>query len=154
MFSEKIRMLRQERKMSQPAVAAEMGLSMRGYQNLELGAVPRYSSLLCVANFYNVSADWLMGRTEKRETQSKSPILNQQETVAMTFAEKIRMLRIERNLSQTAAGEGMGLSMRGLQDIELGKLPRYESLLRIADFYDVSIDWLVGRTERRDAHRL
>ena len=95
-----------------------------------------------------------MGRTEERETQSKSPILNQQETVAMTFAEKIRMLRIERNLSQTAAGEGMGLSMRGLQDIELGKLPRYESLLRIADFYDVSIDWLMGRTERRDAHRL
>ena len=58
-FSEKL-------NMSQPAVAAEMGLSMRGYQNLELGTEPRYSSLLRVAEFYDVSVDWLMGRTENR----------------------------------------------------------------------------------------
>ena len=66
-FAEKIRMLRTERNMTQPVVAAEMGLSMRGYQNLELGTEPRYSSLLRVADYYNVSVDWLMGRTEKRE---------------------------------------------------------------------------------------
>lgn len=65
-FSEKIKMLRKELRMSQPAVAAEMGLSMRGYQNLELGTEPRYSSLLRVAEFYDVSVDWLMGRTENR----------------------------------------------------------------------------------------
>ena len=66
-FSDKIRRLRKERKMSQPAVAAEMGLSMRGYQNLELGTETRYTSLLRVAEFYDVSVDWLMGRTENRD---------------------------------------------------------------------------------------
>lgn len=66
-FAEKIRMLRKERNVTQPVAAAEMGLSMRGYQNLELGTEPRYSSLLRVADYYNVSVDWLMGRTEKRE---------------------------------------------------------------------------------------
>lgn len=66
-FAEKIRMLREERNVTQPVAAAEMGLSMRGYQNLELGTEPRYSSLLRVADYYNVSVDWLMGRTEKRE---------------------------------------------------------------------------------------
>ena len=65
-FSEKLKMLRKELHMYQPAVAAEMGLSMRGYQNLELGTEPRYSSLLRVAEFYDVSVDWLMGRTENR----------------------------------------------------------------------------------------
>ncbi len=65
-FAEKLKMLRKELRMSQPAVAAEMGLSMRGYQNLELGTEPRYSSLLRVAEFYDVSVDWLMGRTENR----------------------------------------------------------------------------------------
>lgn len=65
-LSDKIKMLRKELRMSQPAVAAEMGLSMRGYQNLELGTEPRYSSLLHVADFYDVSVDWLMGRTENR----------------------------------------------------------------------------------------
>ena len=65
-FTEKNRMLRKERAMSQPSVASEMGLSMRGYQNIELGTEPRYSSLLRIAEFYDVSVDWLMGRTENR----------------------------------------------------------------------------------------
>ena len=65
-FSEKIKMLRKELRMSQPAAAAEMGLSMRGYQNIELGTEPRYSSLLRIADYYDVSVDWLMGRTENR----------------------------------------------------------------------------------------
>ncbi len=65
-LSEKIKMLRKELNMSQPAVAKKMGLTMRGYQNIELGADPRYSSLLRIAEFYDVSVDWLMGRTENR----------------------------------------------------------------------------------------
>ena len=40
------------------------GLSARGYQDLELGAKPRYDALLHIADFYGVSADWLMGRTD------------------------------------------------------------------------------------------
>lgn len=70
-FFEKIRMLRKERHMSQPAVAAEMGISMRGYQNIELGTEPRYGSLLRIADYYDVSVDWLMGRTEDRDAHRK-----------------------------------------------------------------------------------
>ena len=47
----------------------------------------------------------------------------------------------------------MGLSMRGYQDLELGKMPRYETLRCVADYYDVSVDWLMGRTENRNAHK-
>ncbi len=34
-----------------------------------------------------------------------------------------------------------------------GHLPNYRSLLQIADFYDVSVDWLMGRTDRREVNR-
>ena len=71
----------------------------------------------------------------------------------MDFTEKIRMLRSERGISQPAAAAQMGLSMRGYQNIELGTEPRYLSILKIADYYDVSVDWLMGRTENRNAHR-
>lgn len=71
----------------------------------------------------------------------------------MTFAEKIRMLRSERNMSQPAVAKAMGLSMRGYQNLELGTEPRYSSLLRVAEFYDVSVDWLMGRTEKREVNR-
>lgn len=71
----------------------------------------------------------------------------------MEFCEKIRMLRNELHMSQPAVAAEIGISARGYQDMELGTLPRYEKLLRIADYYDVSVDWLMGRTENRHAHR-
>ncbi len=69
------------------------------------------------------------------------------------FAEKIRLLRNERNMTQTQVGAQVGLTMRGYQNIELGSEPRYSSIFRIAEYYDVSVDWLMGRTEDRYAHR-
>ena len=71
----------------------------------------------------------------------------------MKLSEKIRMLRTELSMSQPAVAKEMGLTMRGYQNIELGSEPRYNSLLRIAEFYDLSVDWLMGRTENRYAHR-
>lgn len=67
MFSERIRILRNEKRLTQAVVAAHIGLSARGYQDLELGATPRGDTLLAIADFYNVSMDWLMGRTDVRE---------------------------------------------------------------------------------------
>lgn len=67
MFAEKIRALRKERKLSQAEVAKEAGMSARGYQDLELGAKPGFDNLLHIADFFDVSADWLMGRTDIRE---------------------------------------------------------------------------------------
>ena len=69
------------------------------------------------------------------------------------FSEKIRQLRKERHLTQAQVAQEVGLSARGYQDLELGAKPRYEALLHIADFYDVSVDWLMGRTDNPHAHR-
>ena len=69
------------------------------------------------------------------------------------FAEKIRLLRSERHLTQADVAEQVGLSARGYQDLELGAKTRYDALLRIADFFGVSVDWLMGRTENRSLTR-
>ena len=66
------------------------------------------------------------------------------------FSERIRMLRNEANLTQAQAAQKVGLSPRGYQDLELGANPRGDTLLSIADFYGVSIDWLMGRTDVRE----
>ena len=69
------------------------------------------------------------------------------------FSEKIRQLRKDRHLTQAEVAKEVGLSARGYQDLELGAQPRYDALLHIADFYDVSVDWLMGRTDNPHAHR-
>ena len=67
MFSERIRILRKERGLTQVEVAKAVEMSARGYQDLELGVMPRSNKLLAIAEFYQVSIDWLMGRTDQRE---------------------------------------------------------------------------------------
>ena len=69
------------------------------------------------------------------------------------FSEKIRQLRKDRHLTQAEVAKEVGLSARGYQDLELGAKPRYDALLHIADFYDVSVVWLMGRTDNPHAHR-
>lgn len=73
MFSERIRLLRNERHLTQADVARAVGLSTRGYQDLELGATPRGDTLLAIGEFYQVSLDWLMGRTDVREVARPIP---------------------------------------------------------------------------------
>ena len=45
------------------------------------------------------------------------------------------------------------MSMRGYQDLELGAKPTFDNLLHIADFYDVSVDWLMDRTDNPAINR-
>ena len=69
------------------------------------------------------------------------------------FSEKIRQLRKDRHLTQAEVAKEVGLSARGYQDLELGAKPGFDNLLHIADFYDVSVEWLMGRTDNPHAHR-
>lgn len=69
------------------------------------------------------------------------------------FSDRIRLLRDERHLTQAQAAQAVGLSTRGYQDLELGATPRGDTLVSIAEFYQVSIDWLMGRTDRREVNR-
>ncbi|WP_458256161.1 helix-turn-helix domain-containing protein [Dysosmobacter welbionis] len=69
------------------------------------------------------------------------------------FSEKIRQLRKDRHLTQAEVAKEVDLSARGYQDLELGAKPGFDNLLHIADFYDVSVDWLMGRTDNPHAHR-
>lgn len=66
-FNERIRLLRTEHDLTQAQVAAEAGITLRAYQRMEADSKPHYDTLLKLADFYAVSTDWLMGRTERRE---------------------------------------------------------------------------------------
>ncbi len=67
-FNDRIKILRAERRLTQDSVAKAMDMPVRSYQRLEMdGAKTHYDTLMKIANFYDVSVDWLMGRTDKRE---------------------------------------------------------------------------------------
>ena len=64
------------------------------------------------------------------------------------IGERIRALRESVRLSQTKIAKEFGTSQSGLARYELGEAtPPPEILLKYADYFDVSMDYLFGRTD-------
>lgn len=71
-LAERLVNLRSERKLSRREVAAATGITERTYQRYENAERdPSAPVLLALADYYNVSADYLLGRTDQQESYSQ-----------------------------------------------------------------------------------
>ena len=69
----------------------------------------------------------------------------------MKLPERMKELRLERHLKQEEAAAALGLSMSAYCRYELGKRePTASVILTMADFYQVSTDFLLGRRDERN----
>ena len=63
------------------------------------------------------------------------------------FAKRLKMLRLSRRLTMKQAGDAIGSSPQTISNLEnIQKSPSLNMVLALADFFDVSVDYLVGRT--------
>lgn len=64
------------------------------------------------------------------------------------FGERIRSLRESMNYSQVKFAETFGIGQSSVVRYEKGEAsPSLELLVKIADYYDVSLDYVLGRTD-------
>ena len=75
---------------------------------------------------------------------------------SLTFGERLRQLREERNLTQKAIAGIIGISPRMVSFYESGAhFPREEgTLLKLAQFFGVSTDYLLGYSDVRCVEQL
>ena len=67
MFGERLKELRLEKKVPQKELAVYLGISVRGYQFYESeDNEPNIKMLIALADFYGVTIDYLVGRTDER----------------------------------------------------------------------------------------
>lgn len=72
----------------------------------------------------------------------------------MTFSERFKELRIEKQLSQMQIVETLKISRRMIQGYEAGTSePTLSKLILIADLFEVSLDYLVGRTDNPEINK-
>ena len=64
--------------------------------------------------------------------------------------QRIRDLREDRDLTQKQVAQMLGMSQTGYSKYETGEndIPTIV-LIKLADFYQTSIDYLLGRTDRK-----
>lgn len=68
-----------------------------------------------------------------------------------SFPTQIKKLRESRRIYQREIAEALGVTTRAYQFYESGRSePNIKTLIAIADYYHVSVDYLLGRTDVPD----
>lgn len=67
--------------------------------------------------------------------------------------ENIRSLRIDNNYTQKQVAQILGISQNTYSQYEIGVLNYpVDALMKLADFYHVSVDYLLGRTNHKEPY--
>jgi len=68
--------------------------------------------------------------------------------LSKTFGNRLRDLRERRNLTQAEVSQNINCSCKVLSNYELDKRePDFQTLVNISNFFGVTTDYLLGRTE-------
>lgn len=71
-----------------------------------------------------------------------------------TFSTRLKLLKSQNKLLQKDIAPAIGISLRAYQYYETDtKEPTMSNLIALANFFDVSIDYLVGRTDNPNSHK-
>ena len=66
------------------------------------------------------------------------------------FSDKLKELRKAKGVTQKAVAEGIGVAEAAYQQYEYGKHePGHNKTVKLADFFDVTTDYLLGRTDKK-----
>lgn len=97
-----------------------------------------------LANYHEVSLDYLLGLSDYNV---KTP---RKEIDFSVLPKRLLEIRKEANLTQAELSEKVGFSQRTYSDYERGKFtPTTSKLCYIAMYYNISFDYLVGRTNNK-----
>ena len=142
-ISKNLKELRIESGLSQAQLAERTGLSQSAIARWELGKTePTASVIELLAEFFNISTETLL--------QGDVDILftpNIQTATADSNMKNLKIFRKERGLTQTQVADAVGIGRQAYAYYEKGERePSTETLCKLADFFGVTVDELLGRT--------
>ena len=66
----------------------------------------------------------------------------------MILNQRLKILRLENNVTQQSVANALGVTVGNVQKFEYGTArPRLENVIKLADFFNVSLDYLAGRSD-------
>lgn len=106
------------------------------------GIVPTTSTLIKMADYFKVSMDYLLGRTDKNDYIESTNIM---------FQERFEELCKEKGVTHYKVSQDCFFDKSNISRwISKGYLPTLEILDMITKYFDVSIDYILGRSDFRN----
>jgi transcriptional regulator with XRE-family HTH domain len=145
-FGKRLKGLRKEQKISREDLCRELDVSYSSLAKYETGdRTPPPELLNKIADFFNVSTDYLFCRTNDRQFAKGTN----------HFSDRLKDLRRVHNLKLNELADKIGIQPRIMQFYEeIEEIPSLTALHKIADYFNVSIDWLLGKADNpeRQSH--
>jgi transcriptional regulator with XRE-family HTH domain len=150
-FSERLKKLRQDHNLFQLELSKILSSTPEMISMIERQKCGISVCLfLKIADYFGVSADWILGRNENQFVYPQNTSANYRDFLNQRFRE----IRYKRKIKQEEAAKIMDVNRSFISHIEQNKSEiSIEKLILAADFFDVSIDWFCGRTDDPNSHK-
>ena len=89
MFYQRLKDLREDKDLNQKALSDKLNITLKTYQRYERGETPITLEVAeQLANFYNVSLDYIAGRTKDKKGLCKSELQQEESEIITMFREQ------------------------------------------------------------------
>lgn len=142
-FQQRLQDLIEEKELNRTKIAQQIGVDYRSFSNaLNYGILPKPQVLVKMADYFNISISYLLGNTDNDIfIMSKSP---------SDFHARLESLRKDNNISYYKIAKDCHFDKSCISKWRsLKHIPNLEILELLADYFDVSLDYLLGRTDER-----
>ncbi len=105
----------------------------------EFGIIPKPVVLIRIADYFNISIEYLLGRTNNSYFFKAEKVT--------TFLERYQALKTEKNLTDYAIAQKLHITTSYTTNWKNKKyMPSIINLVELSEIFNVSIDYLLGRT--------
>lgn len=138
-LAEKLKEFKMERGLTNGIIAQNVGTTETSVARFIKGSrTPVYPVFIKLLYYFDCSADYLLGADDIPTTEPLHDVL--------PFGARLRAIMQTQNIIQDTMIEEMEISSSALYKWLSGKsLPSTDSLLRIANYLECSVDYLIGR---------
>ena len=75
--------------------------------------------------------------------------------MSIVFKNRLKKCRVDKQLSQTTIADMLNITRQAYNHYETGqRQPTQDTLLKLADYFDCSVDYLLGRTDHAKGYEL
>lgn len=145
-----LKQLRTIKKVNQEEVSAAIGVTRQAYSHYERGErEPDHEMLIKLAKYFDTSIDYILGNGDYLP---KKTILKEQGQ-SLSLNQKLKNLRHDAGKLQKEVAKDIKISVQVYCNYENGqRSPSPEMLSKLADYFNVSVDYLLGRDTPENAN--
>lgn len=142
MLGKRLQQLRNKFELTQEELAKILCMSRSTYAQYEVDRrKPDYDTLQRIADYFKVSTDFLLGRTEHSGLEEGY------------FPSRLKMRREQNGISLEELAESLNIPLTDIAQFETGeKYPDLSTLKALAVYLNCSVDFLLGRSSEAKSY--